>query len=31
LREAVAAAVKRELEARELDAGTLAGKHTPGA
>jgi broad specificity phosphatase PhoE len=26
LHEAVAAAVKRELEARELDAGTLAGK-----
>jgi hypothetical protein len=31
LREAVAAAVKRELEARGLDAGALAGKHAPGA
>jgi broad specificity phosphatase PhoE len=31
LHEAVAAAVKRELEARELDAGALAGKRPPGA
>lgn len=31
LRAAVAAAVKRELEARGLDAGALAGKRPPGA
>jgi hypothetical protein len=31
LRAAVAAAVRRELEARELDAGALAGKRTPGS
>lgn len=31
LREAVAAAVKRELEARGLDAGALAGKRPPQA
>ena len=29
LREAVAAAVRRELEARELDAAALAGKRPP--
>jgi hypothetical protein len=29
LREAVTAAVKRELEARGLDAGALAGKRPP--
>lgn len=30
LRDAVAAAVRRELEARELDAAALAGKRAPG-
>jgi hypothetical protein len=31
LREAVAAAVRRELEERRLDAAGLAGKHGPGS